>query len=143
MIYIYMSLLIKNKSRSTPLIISINSLFSKTKLATLTLKEQETTNIPAENLRIRNVSTNPSAVMISVKTPKNHLLWEGPVPISSNSSLVTINPKTKSVFYGETRLPSIIQNSDRSMIPISGIIIIIIIIFLVWFIVVRSNNKSR
>ncbi len=137
-----MPLLIQNKSRSTPLTISISSLFSRSKLATLTLKAQETTNIPTENLRLSDESTNPGAVMISVQTPKKNLLWKGPVPISSNSSLVTINPKTKSVSYGETRLPSIIQDKSMSTIHISGIIIIVLIV-LVWILVFRSNNKFR
>jgi len=139
-----MPLLIQNKSRSTPLTISISSLFSRSKLATLTLKAQETTNIPTANLRLSDKSTNPGAVMISVQTPQKNLIWKGPVPISSNSSLVTINPKTKSVSYGKIRLPSIIQDSDRSMstIHISGIFIIVLII-LVWILVFRSNNKSR
>ena len=139
-----MSLLLQNKSRSTPLTISISSLFSRSKLATLTLQVQETTSLPAENLRISSESTNPSVVMMSVRTPKKTLLWEGPVPISSNSSPVIINPQTKSVLYGETRLPSIIQDQDSSisMIHISGLFIIALLI-LVWILVVRPNNTSR
>jgi len=139
-----MSLLLQNKSRSTPLTISISSLFSRSKLATLTLQVQETTSLPAENLRISSESTNPSVVMMSVRTPKKTLLWEGPVPISSNSSPVIINPQTKSVLYGETRLPSIIQDQDSSisMIHISGLFIIVLLI-LVWILVVRPNNTSR
>ena len=139
-----MSLLLQNKSRSTPLTISISSLFSRSKLATLTLQVQETTSLPAENLRISSESTNPSVVVMSVRTPKKTLLWEGPVPISSNSSPVIINPQTKSVLYGETRLPSIIQDQDSSisMIHISGLFIIVLLI-LVWILVVRPNNTSR
>ena len=137
-----MSLSIQNKSRSIPLIISISSLFSRTKLATLTLKVQETSTIPSKNLRVNHEGANPGAVMISVQTPKKNLLWKGTVPISSNSSLVTINPQTKSVSYGETRLPSIIQDKSMSTIHISGIIIIVLIV-LVWILVFRSNNKFR
>lgn len=138
-----MPLLIQNKSRSTSLIISISSLFSRSKLATLTLQAKKSASIPTEKLRINNESTtNPGAVMMSVHTPKKTLLWKGPVPISSNSTPITINPQTKSVLYGETRLPSIVQDSDGSMIHISGLVIIILII-LVCVLVVRSNNKPH
>ena len=138
-----MSLLIQNKSRSTPLIISISSLFSRSKLTTLTLQAQKSTSIPTKNLQINGKSTKPGAVIMSVQTPKKTLLWEGPVPISSNSNPVIINPQTKSVLYGETRLPSLkIRKLDRSMIPIGGLFIVILII-LIWILVFRSNNKSR
>jgi len=139
-----MSLLIQNKSRSTPLTISISTLFSRSKLATLSLKVQETTNIPAENLRISSESTNPGAVMMSVRTQKNTLLWEGPVPISSSSNPVIINPHTKSVLYGGSRLPSAIRDPKNSIstIHISGLFIIVLLI-LVWILVFRPNNTSR
>lgn len=138
-----MSLLIQNKSRSTPLIISISSLFSRSKLTTLTLQAQKSTSISTKNLQINEKSTKPGAVIMSVQTPKKNLLWEGPVPISSNSTPVIINPQTKSVLYGETRLPSLkIRKLDRSMIPIGGLFIVILII-LIWILVFRSNNKSR
>ena len=140
-----MSLLIQNKSRSIPLIISISSLFSRSKLATLTLQVQETTNIPVENLRINHEGENPGAVMISVYTLQKTLVWKGPIPISTTSFPVIINPKTKSVSYGEIRLPSI-RDSDKS-VPMSTIHIgagfIIVLILLMWILVSRFNNKSR
>lgn len=140
-----MSLSIQNKSRSIPLIISISSLFSRTKLATLTLKVQETSTIPSKNLRVNHEGANPGAVMIAVYTPQKTLVWKGPVPISTTSSPITIDPKTKSVSYGDTRLPSM-RGSDK-FVPMSSIhicsVFVIVVILLIWILVSRFNNKDR
>ena len=135
---LYMSVLIKNESRSSSLKISISQLFNGSPLYTTTLQPQQSSRIPIKDLKDNSKGLNPGAVLLSVQTLKKNFIWKGPIPISSNSTPIKINPQTKTVFYGETPIPSLVSSSPG--FPI-GLLCLALLIGLLWILFIRSNNK--
>ncbi len=134
-----MSVLIKNESQSSSLEISISRLFNGSKIYTKTLQPRQLLRIPINDLRVKDKGL-PGAVLLSVQTLKKTLIWKGPVPISSNLTPIKINPKTKTVFYGGTRIPSLVSSSSSPGFSI-GILCLALLIILLWGLIVRSKNK--
>ena len=131
-----MSVLIKNESPSYSLEISIYRLFNGSKIYTRILQPRQLSKIPIEDLR----GKSKGAVLLSAQTLKNDLIWKGPVPISSDSTPIKINPKTKTVFYGETRMPSLVSSSPSPGVSI-GILCLVVLIIILLILVGRSTHK--
>ena len=135
-----MSVLLKNESRTSSLEISLSRLFNGSKIYTTSLQPQQSLKIPSGDLRKRN-GPAPGAVFLSVKTRRKNLIWKGPVPLSSNLTPIKINPETKTVFYGESRLPSLVSSSSPPGFSI-GVSCLAVLIILLLILVVRWNNKG-
>ena len=137
-----MSVLLKNESRTSSLEISLSRLFNGSKIYTTILQPQQSSKIPLGDLRDKNKGLDPSVLLLSVQTLKNNLIWKGPIPMSSNLIPIKINPKTKTVFYGETRIPSLLGSSLPSSGFSIGILCLAVLIILFLILVVRSTNKN-
>ena len=135
-----MSVLLKNESRTSSLEISLSRLFNGSKIYTTSLQPQQSLKIPSGDLRDKRNGPAPGAVFLSVKTRKKNLIWKGPVPLSSNLTPIKINPETKTVFYGESRLPSLVSPSSPGFS--TGVSCLVVLIILLLILVVRWNNKG-
>ena len=133
-----MSIPIKNESRSSSIKISIYRLFNGSKLWAKSLHPQKSTDIPIGDLKDKTKSLG--AVLLLVKTLKNNLIWKGPVPISSNSIPIKINPEKKKVFYGKTQLPSIASSPTSFNLCFGCFLVFIIFIIILWFLIVWSKK---